>query len=430
MGSKSILKTCGYGFDVGVRICTANMRLRWKEWLGNSRGNVAMITALCALPLAGVICGVLEIQDIAASRGNLQAAVDAGALAGAQRLGVANTSTGDIQSAAIAAADANLPAAFHASRPIYAVSTDPSTDSVTLAATAEHTPLIGLMGLGATPIHATATADALGTIPLCILQTGTDQKAGMNIKDHALIRATGCAVQSNKDISVDPNAMIQAARTQAAGTIKGPVSPAGFAGALTVADPFAAMKLDPPLNCIGKPLNLKVLTYMTLVLLPGVHCEQYEVETGATLQLLPGDHWFMNDVNAHDNALIQGDDVVMLFDSNKKVNFFDKAQVRLSARKAGPFAGFLIATTRNNTQQFTIASDNVSQLLGTIYIPNAQLVIDTTGNVAQDSAWSIIVADSIQMQHNPNLVINTNYIGSGVPVPDGVGPSQKVSLVK
>ena len=35
---------------------------------------------------------------------------------------------------------------------------------------------------------------------------------------------------------------------------------------------------------------------------------------------------------------------------------------------------------------------------------------------------SIIVANSLQLSENPTLVINTGYVGSGVPVPKGVGP--------
>jgi hypothetical protein len=201
-------------------------------------------------------------------------------------------------------------------------------------------------------------------------------------------------------------------------------------GALTIADPFAAMNLSPPLDCLTKALSIKVIKDLTLPLLPGIHCEQFDIASGGALQLLPGEHWFMNDVKAENNATITGDDVVLLFGPGKKADFIDQATIRLTARKSGPFAGFLIATTRDNTQPFTIASNNVSQLLGTIYIPNAQLVVNTSGNVAQDSAWSIIVANSIQLTQNPNLVINTNYVGSGVPVPSGVGPSQKVSLVK
>jgi Flp pilus assembly protein TadG len=401
----------------------------WRQF--DDRGNAAMIVGLCAVPLALVVGGVMELEDIAAARGNLQAAVDAGALAGAQRLGIANAGSTDVQAAAVTAADADLSAGFHGTGIAYTVTEDTKAETVTVTATARHIPLLGVMGFGNSELKAAATADALGSVPLCVLQTGTDkQDSGIHAQDHAMIRATGCAVQANTDINVDPSALIQAARVEAAGTVKGPVAPAGYSGALTIADPFASMDLSVPTACDGKPVNYKVVANTTLTLAPGVHCEHFDIDTGATLQLLPGDHWFMDDLNAHNNAVIQGDDVVLIFGSNKKINFFDNSAARLTARKSGPYAGFLIMTTRDNTQEFDIASNNVSELLGTIYIPNARLVIDTTGNVAQDSAWSIIVADDIELHHNPDLVINTNYVGSGVPVPQGVGPSQKASLVK
>jgi hypothetical protein len=393
---------------------------------------VATIAALCAVPLLAIATGVVELQDISNAHSKLQAAIDAGALAGAQRLGVVNSNgSSDVTTAAQTAANFNLGTTFPSGSVAYTVAIDTKKESVTLTGSVDHKALIGFLGVGNQTITATATADALGSVPLCVLQTGTDHNdSGIHAQDHSILRATGCAVQANTDIKVDPSALIQADRVEAAGLVSGPVSPAGYSGALTVADPFASMTLSPPLDCIGIPLKLKVISYTTLVLLPGVHCEQYEIDTGATLQLLPGDHWFMNDLNAHNNAVIQGDDVALIFGSQKKVNFFDNSSVRLTARKSGPYAGFLILTTRDNTQDFTIASNNVSELLGTIYIPNAKLIVSTTGNVAQDSAWSIIVADDIELHQNPSLIINANYVGSGVPVPQGVGPSQKVTLVQ
>jgi hypothetical protein len=64
--------------------------------------------------------------------------------------------------------------------------------------------------------------------------------------------------------------------------------------------------------------------------------------------------------------------------------------------------------------------------LGTIYIPGSELYVSSSGNVAQDSAWSVIVAKRLTLANNPVLVINKNYVGSGVPVPEGVGPSSGV----
>lgn len=292
---------------------------------------------------------------------------------------------------------------------------------MTVTATTEHKALVGFMGFGNTTIKATATAENMGAVPLCVLQTGA---GGLELKDQSRIRATGCAVHSNSNIKVSSGGIIQADATQAVGSVSGPVTPAGRSGALRISDPFADLMLTPPTDCVGKPKKIKQQTGTTETLPAGVHCEEFDIDKDAVLNLAPGEHYFMDDLKAKENAVIQGDDVVLVFGSTKSINFADKAVVRLGARRSGPLAGFLIVTTRDNTQKFTIASDNVSKLLGTIYIPNAELDVQTTGDVAEDSAWSIIVASSLKLEKGPNLVINTGYIGSGVPVPDGVGPNR------
>jgi len=393
----------------------------FRGWLAkiaaNKRGNVTTIVALSAVPLLLSGIGVLELASISNDHSKLQAAVDAGALAGAGRLSVATGA----QPTDTATIITRQTAAQSGIGSVVTVQVNVAQDNsaVTVTASTTHTPIVDL--LGAHTITATAKAENMGHIPLCVLQTGT---GGIRLQNSARIRATGCAVHANDDIKVDGGAMIQSDRTEAVGTINGPVSPAGFSGAMNIDDPFASMDLDPPLDCVGKPLKIRELSGLVLALPPGVHCEQFEIEKNATLILLPGEHYFMNDLNAHENAIIRGDDVVLIFGSMKKVNFADKADVMLGARKSGPFSGFLLVTTRDNTQTFTIGSDHVSKLLGTIYIPNATLDVETSGNVAQDSAWSIIVAENLTLKQNPNLVINTGYVGSGVPVPDGVGPNR------
>ena len=385
-----------------------------------SGGNVSLVFGLCALPVTFVACAAIDLYSTSNERSLLQSAVDAGALAGAAHLSVASsTRTDSVTNTAITVAQQFLTDAHIATKVTFNVALENNGQAVTLSAQADHKALIGFDGFGNAVLSVKATAESLNAVPLCILQTG---KGGITVKNTARIRATGCAIHANQNIAVDSGAMIQADRTQAVGTVKGPVSPTGNSGAMAIDDPFADMVLKPSTACVGKPAEIKTEEAGTLVLAAGVHCEHFKIEKFATLQLLPGDHYFMDDLEATDNAVIQGDDVVLIFGSTKKVNFADKATVSLGARKTGPFAGFLIVTTRDNTQPFTIASDHVNKLLGTIYIPSAQLVVQTSGSVAQDSAWSIIVANSLQLSENPTLVINTGYVGSGVPVPKGVGP--------
>ncbi len=382
------------------------------------------IAALCALPLLLAVGGALAYGSMVNERSLMQDAVDAGALAGALRMTVAGSSGAGSNAADIATQTARrVLDEGHIHAPVtFTVASDAS--SFTLAATADHHAMTGL--IGGAPISVTATADTLASVPLCILQTGSGD---IDLRAQARIRATGCAIHADSDINVDTGAMIQADRIQAVGAIRGPVSPAGDAGAVAIDDPFAAMNLSPPNDCAGKAKAIKQEKGTVVSLPPGVHCEEYDIDQDATLILQPGEHYFMDDLKASNNAVIKGDDVVLIFGSTKKIDFADKASVALGARRGGPFAGFLIVTTRDNHEDFTIASDHVSKLLGTIYIPNATLTVDTAGNVAQDSAWSIIVASSLKLDHNPVLVINSGYAGSGVPVPGGVGPGRTAPVL-
>jgi hypothetical protein len=88
----------------------------------------------------------------------------------------------------------------------------------------------------------------------------------------------------------------------------------------------------------------------------------------------------------------------------------------------------VIVTTRTNTNTFTISSDAAKQLEGAIYIPSATLAVSGTGNqVAAQSAWTVVVAKGLQLQGSPDLVINSNYSNSSVPVPAGVGSNHYAS---
>lgn len=383
------------------------------------RGHSATIFALCALPLMGAVAAAIELTDMAGSKNRLQAAADAGALAGAGRLSLAST-TGeeDAKTVAVRAATENMngdPASFSAV-------VDHSAGTLTVNATAEYQGVIGV--LGKKTLHATAVAEALQKTPLCVLQIDS---GAITLSQSARISAPGCMIHANQDIAVGTSALITAQRIQASGAVTGPTRPTGNGGALPIPDPFDGMKLDPDTACkVTVGVAAPIIGDYTLS--PGVHCLPILAVGHARLKLQPGDHYFIGGLLMTQNSTIEGDDVALIFGPMQIFNFADKATVRLTARKSGPFAGFLIATTRANTSVFKISSGNASEMLGTIYIPNATLQVTSKGNVAQDSDWSIIVAKKIELKNSPNLVINTRYAGSGVPVPEGVGPRSATVL--
>ncbi|MFL5126660.1 MAG: hypothetical protein ACJ8C9_18385 [Microvirga sp.] len=99
--------------------------------------------------------------------------------------------------------------------------------------------------------------------------------------------------------------------------------------------------------------------------------------------------------------------------------------INLSAPKTGTMAGLLIYSDPKAIlgNKFKIFSDNARRLLGTIYLPRGDLYVDANKPIADQSAYTVIVARTIELQSGPNLVLNANYGATDVPVPQGVGPT-------
>jgi Putative Flp pilus-assembly TadE/G-like len=415
--------------------CTCPGKLRQRA--RGRRGNIAVLTALAAVPIALVMTSALEMTLISKERSHLQAAVDAAALAGATELSLASRGSDGIVETARAVAqqamtDGRLTADFD-------VLVDRTKGEVVVKGHISRKSMMGIGDIGSAELNATATAQSLQSVPLCILQTKAPTASrisankliagsivnGFTLNDTASISANGCLIHANENITVASSARIEATRIQAVGKATGTIMPTGNSGALPIADPFQGMDLNPPAACSSflRPRKVIVDKTDTLLLQPGLHCEAFMIQKNATLSLAPGEHYFFGDLDMKDDSKLIGEDVALIFGSLQKFDFGDSTTVRLSARLTGRFAGFLIATHQLNFQPFTISSQNVDELLGTIYIPGAELVISSAGSVAEESAWSVIVARVITLKNNPKLVINTSYVASGVPVPEGVGPS-------
>lgn len=384
-----------------------------------------MVAAMALMPLSYAVLFGVEIAGITQSKARMQAAVDGGALAGAGELSVSTRGDEGIRSTAIALATNAVNGLTNTTPPSFTVDINRTSGTVSVTARAQFQSMFSGLLTSKTPIEVTSTAETLSKTPLCVLQIDQAATVGATIMDRAIVRAPGCLVQSNSSISVTNSGRIEAGSVQAVKGATGSISPAASVGALPIQDPFISLDLTSP-NCATGLENVVHSGNSLVSLPPGVHCENYQVSGNATLILEAGEHYFKGQLDFNGNSKLRGDDVVLVFDPDRAFSFDQKADIELTARKSGPLAGFLIATGRSNTKRFTISSDQVRELLGTIYIPGSELFISSSGNVAQDSAWSVIVAKSLTLSNNPVLVINKNYVGSGVPVPEGVGPSSGV----
>jgi Flp pilus assembly protein TadG len=393
------------------------------------RGATATIFALAVPAISLLACGAIDIAGVNGDRSAMQDAADATALAMAKQLGLASQTTLAAQAQTYAAGQ--LGAIATADGVVVTTTVGQNNSAVTVAITGARPSFFNnLFPPGGWRLAVTATASTLGQIPLCVLSSGSG--SNMQVQQTSTLTASNCLVQSNGNIAVDPTSSLSAGMAQASGTASGPITPTAQTGAPNISDPFASIAINPPLLGLCNPLDLVYDIGITL-LTPGTHCGNLTVKSGATAMLLPGVYYFAKGaLTMQDNSTLTGTDVVLIFNDDAYFTFKDSSTITLTGKQSGPYAGLVIATTRTNTNTFTISSTSAKQLEGAIYIPDATLLVTGAGNtVAQQSAWTVVVAQGLQMQGSPNLVINANYTTSNVPVPVGVGTnytSGKVEL--
>jgi hypothetical protein len=161
---------------------------------------------------------------------------------------------------------------------------------------------------------------------------------------------------------------------------------------------------------------------------PGVYCGGLTIQASAQVTAEPGIYVMtLGKLEVKGTATLKGDYVSFVFHDNTAVMLFDSdTTIDLSAPKDGPMAGILLYENRSNVlgRDFVIKSRNAHRLLGTIYLPRGRLKVDAKAKVADLSAYTVIVARQMEVKE-ANLVVNSDYGGTDVPVPDGVGPNSR-----
>jgi len=402
-----------------------------RAFLANARGGTAVIFALGAPALALLACGAIDLAGVNSDRTSMQDAADATALAMAKQLGIATAAGITSRAQDYAVGQLGQVATRDGASVTTTIAADNS--SVTVAIDGTRPSFFGdLLPPGGWKMHAQATASTLGELPLCVLSSGTGGTDNLLVQNSSLLTADKCLVQSDQNIVADGGANLTAGLAQATGTATGPITPAPQAGAPAIADPFASLNIPAPSPLACLLSGVLDLTQALITPAPGCHPGNITIGQGQTMQLSSGTYYFKGGtLTIKDNAVLKGANVTLIFDKDATFNFTDTSSIDLTGANTGSYAGFVILTTRDNVNAFSISSNNARRLEGAVYIPSATLnVTGTSNNVADQSAWTVVVAKSLQLQGSPNLVINANYAASNVPVPAGAGDNYRSGKVK
>jgi Flp pilus assembly protein TadG len=429
---------------------------------------VALTFGLSAVVLLGLTGGGIDYARLASRRSQLQNAADAGVLAAGNYLKLAvSTSTA---AKSIVADTVHAQAAPRPDSP-YGLQVDVAADKTSVAVAIDETVRLafgGFVGMSTVKLAVRSKASVVGKMRLCLLTLDPLAAGAFQLEKSAEVTAVDCSLYSN---SQSPQGMV--GKDSAYARAQTICSSGGFNGARAnfapppqtgcppIQDPLKDRAPPTVGACTAIPAsaNSKGDTSANLVdqsatLDPGTYCGGLHITKNASVSLRAGTYVMKDGPLIVDkNGTMTGTDVAFYFTGSKGGLVFDKkTTISLTAPTTGPMAGLLMMEERTVSdpvdpsdavlpglletllptppplaatkpmRTYRIISDNARTMLGTLYLPAGRVVIDSSKPVADQSAYTVIVAQQVNLYQGPNLYLNANYDATSVPVPKGVGP--------
>lgn len=427
----------------------------------NEDGNVAIPGAIMLVGVIALLGGALDLMSVSNQKASLQEVADYAALAAVREMAITADDSQRIEAVAVNFAE-------RSDLLISAVQVDVNLEDrqvrVDLTATPRsHFPEL-FDSMKAMSVSATARLSGQGG-NICMIGLSPTAVSTLRLRSRARITAESCAIYSNstsaQSMSVASTAEVTAELICVAGGYQGGTLPNQ-----NNSDELRTTMLE---DCtpVEDPLALRVApdfdtcdyndTYVssTEYLDPGVYCGGLIVDAGAA-RLNPGVYVVTGGpLMVTNNGTLEGDHVgFYLAGEDAKIQFDYDANIDVSAPRDGVMAGLLLYSSPYETAltstfelaesasgrsmavasnalrtadgvrwaDHTIRSDNARRMVGTIYLPNGKLLIDGRNPIADRSEYTVIIADTFELQDGPNLVLRTDYHLSDIPVPEGVGP--------
>jgi Flp pilus assembly protein TadG len=410
----------------------------------NSSGGVLMTFALSAAALCAIAALAINVVLVNQQRSYIQAAADTASLAAASQFALSNVTQATIRQVAATTAQVNLSRnSFNAQPDDVSTSVDATDTTVTVTIKRYVRPqFMSPTGSAANMIVATATSKYQGSsTPVCVLVLDPSAASAFNAFGNSNIVAPTCSIISNSNsatgLSGTTTKTIQSAKACSAGGWTGSAfAPSPISDCPVVADPLASRAPPPNVQAACDQTNYAVdQSNVGITLQPGVYCGGININAAA--MFAPGDYVIRGGgltVNA--GGSIYGVDVGFYLTGGAVLNALPNSGISLSAPSSSldPMVGLALWEDPNNNPAGSPAthkiwSDNSQNLHGTIYFPQGKLSIGGNANVGGAAAYTIIVARKLDAFQAANIVLNTNFSMSTIPVPAGFRKSKNAAFL-
>ena len=470
-----------------LRTFSAGMRAGLGRFTVDQRGAMAMTLGLLMTGFAGVVALSVDVADWYGSRRVMQSAADAGAMGGALALKHGATNTSAVNAART---DAQLNATGLGAGATVNVAVSGTKVTVTVSKKATLL-LSGLFLRTAPTITATAAADVVQTAnttqpPVCLLVTSPSAASTFQLSGSTELNASGCGIVVNSTSATA--ASIGGNATIASKWLCGPGGNVVWgSAALNPAETKCAAMSDPYVNMAvpsaasasnlcnftnfqtsgknyfsytdasGNPVSdtngsNSVTPYFyydtagdstsTLNLTPGVYCGGISTNGTTNIRFQPGIYVLRNGgLTTKGNTIGVGTGVVFyLTGSGTAVQLQDdyvdlsaKTTLTISAPTSGPLAGFAIfqdGTAATGTLTNTLSGNSDINFTGLLYFGHQNVTV-TGDSENQQSAFTCMIAYTVNYTGNATQYLNSNYPSTTVPVPTALyGSTSMIALTQ
>ncbi|MCP5083127.1 MAG: pilus assembly protein [Alphaproteobacteria bacterium] len=416
---------------------------RCAQLAADCSGSGVIVAAIVAPVLLLAVGAALDYGRATSAKTSLQEMADAAAIASARELALANADTAHLQSVAEQSVAANFGNLSRGgiTKPVVAATANTQEGTVAVKITATQANVFGgFLQPPSIKLSTSAVAQAMGGTKLCVLGLDPSANGAIKLKNNAKMTAKGCAVYSNSShkhaIKSFHSSSIEAELICSVGGNdgqKGSFDPDPITDCPAVPDPLASRPGPAFGSCDETDL---VLNNQTRTLDPGVYCGGLTIKGTSNVTFESG-IYIMSDgpLEIEGSSTIEGEYTGFYFTgSGAELTIGRDTTVELSAPRDGEMAGLLFfqdAATADKKSQFRVLSNDARILLGTIYLPKAEFYVDATEPIADHSAYTVIIANKFQLSDGPDLVLNTDYASTDVPVPNGVlNKNANITLIK
>ncbi len=444
--------------------------------VSDKRGNVAIVSALMLPLMLAFVGGGVDFFRWNTERVNLKELADTLATRGAREFLLANASAAQAEAVIDNVIESGFAESYGFAALVHEVSVDAEEAEVTVRL--RTAPTNGLILTNFMPFMAdhdiTSTAVAMGGMNVCVVALEDADHGAVAAETNSKLLAEECSIMSNSSstqgVVSSGLSKIEAGLICSSGGSYGGganFSPAPTLDCPVYEDPLS--ERSPPgagacdyhdaaygehVTEVATAATSEVVSTVTTVvggltggllggvtgvvddigeglretheLDPGVYCGGLVIGAFADIELAPGVYVIKDGPLAADlGAHITGENVSFyLLGDDATFYFGPEAKISLTAPKDGPLAGILFFEDRNAPEGrvHRILSDDARVLLGTFYLSRGVLAVASLLPVADQSAYTAIVAKKLQMSGSPTLVLNADYSDTDIPVPEGVGP--------